>query len=103
MKFKPVNMYNCLNDGSYTGIIKEIAFNSEKYCTFKIAVAERDGLFVHLFSTDDILFNKFTYNFVDDDGYFVPDKLIDKTINFTIKQKQYSENTVTKMTEISVA
>lgn len=102
MKFKPNLMYDSLNNGSYKGIIKEIAFNSERYCKFKIAVEEQDGLFIHLFSTEDVLFNEFTYHFVDDDGYFAPDKLIDKTINFTIKQRQYGENIVTKMTEISV-
>lgn len=103
MNFKPKKMYDSLNNGSYKGIIKEIAFNNERYCTFKIDVEGEDGFFVHLFSTNDIAFNNFTCDFVDKEGYFCPNKLIDKTINFTIKQRQYGENTVTKMTEISVA
>lgn len=103
MKFKPVNMYNCLNDGTYKGVIKEISFNNERYFTFKISVEGEEGFFIHLFSTSDIAFNNFACGFVNEQGYFCPDKLIDKTINFTVKQRQYGENIVTKMTEISVA
>lgn len=102
MKFKPIKMYDSLNNGSYKGIIKEIAFNNERYFTFKIEIEGKDGLFIHMFPTNDIVFNNFTYDFVDDEKCFAPDKLIEKNIQFDIIERVYGDNKYHKITSINV-
>lgn len=102
MKFKPTKMYNCLSDGLYKGTVKEISFNNERYCTFKIEIDGKDGLFIHMFPTNDMVFNNFTYNFIDDEECFASDKLIEKNIQFEIIERIYGDNKYYKITSIKV-
>lgn len=102
MNFKPTKMYDSLNNGTYTGIIKEIAFKNEKSCTFKIKIEGKDGMFVYDFKTDDIAFNNFASDFVNEEGYFSPEKLIEKNIQFEIVERSYNDNKYYKITSINV-
>lgn len=102
MNFKPKKMYDSLNNGSYTGIIKEIALNNERYFTFKIEIEGKDGLFIHMFPTNDIVFNNFASDFVNEEGYFSPEKLIEKNIQFEIVERTYNDNKYYKITSIKV-
>lgn len=101
MTFKPMKMYDSLNEGSYKGTIKDLYFSNDTTCWFRISVdGIENGVFNTMFTTIDMVFNNFAINYINKDGYFCPEKAIDKNIEFTVENRVYSGKQVTKITEI---
>ena len=97
-----MKMYDSLNEGSYKGTIKDLYFSNDTTCWFRISVdGIENGVFNTMFTTIDMVFNNFAINYIDKDGYFCPEKAIDKCIEFVVENRIYSGKQVTKITEIT--
>lgn len=100
--FKPQHIVSRLEEGEHTGILKEIYYLEEKGSFwFKINV---DGVILNTsLSQNSIVFNNFAINFVDDNGCFDTDDLINKMIKFNVKDSKLNNTIFSKITEIKIA
>lgn len=97
-------MYSTLADGEYCGQITSIHFSNDmRFCWINIIVdGKKNGVFNTMFSTIDSVFNNFTCQFVDDEGYFCPEKVIDIKIKFTVDTRVYNNNSSSKISQIKL-
>ena len=101
MAFKPMRMYDSLAEGKYKGNIIDIYFSNDSTCWFRISVDSiENGVFNTMFTTIDMIFNNFAINYVNEKGYFCPEKAIDKNIEFVVENRVYADKQVSKITEI---
>lgn len=100
--FKPQRIVSHLQEGEYTGILTEVSYSEEKgNFWFKINV---DGVtFNSSLSQNNIVFNNFAINFVDNDGCFDTDNLIGQTVMFKVKDSAFNGIIYSRITEIKIA
>lgn len=83
-QFTPRRTVTHLDEGEYTGVVKNISFYQDKgYFVFDIQV---DGtIFNTSFAISNIVFNNFAAEFVDENGCFDDQNLLDRQLTFTVK------------------
>lgn len=104
IKFKPTLMYSTLENGSYTGTITKINYSSDLrnfWLNIKVSGKE-NGVFNTMFTAIDSVFNNFACQFVNDEGYFLPEQAVEKEIAFSVETRTYSDTTVSKITQITL-
>lgn len=104
MRFKPTLMYSTLDNGNYSGTITKINCSSDMrnfWVSIKVDGKE-NGVFNTMFTAIDSVFNNFACQFVDDEGYFLPEKAINQNVDFTVDTRNYSDTTVSKITHITL-
>ena len=90
--FKPIHVTNYLEQGKYTGTIKNVQlFDSKSYFAFDIQV-ESNVIFNTAFSVTNNVFNKFVVNYVDGEGNFVDDQLIGQRVVFAVEDGALDSN-----------
>ena len=82
--FKPVHITGYLTEGKYTGAIKNIQFFEDKgYFVFNI-LTDSNITFNTTFAAKNKVFNEFVTSYVDTEGNFVDDDLIDQRVVFAV-------------------
>ena len=84
-----------------TGIVDKEELESFEERGWKV-VGKENGVFNTMFTAIDSVFNNFACQFVDDEGYFLPEKAINQNVDFTVDTRNYSDTTVSKITHITL-
>lgn len=82
--FKPQKTTNYLEEGKYTGTVECIRFFEDKgYFSFDIRT--NNVVFNTSFAVNNLVFNSFAAEFVDENGDFLDDELIGSRVVFAVK------------------
>ncbi len=97
INFKPQKRVSFLPAGEYTAAVSAIQYFEEKgYFALDFQLDDQTT-FNTAFAANNIVFNKFASDFVDENGFLDETQMINTVVEFTVKDKKTADETKSKV------